>query len=243
MTIPRQIRPRRIDDPKLSASELQRAFAGFDRLSRANRVSGKIVSLLRGYAHAQGDLPLRIMNLGSGAGDLLLSWARLTGRAGLAVEVVSLELDDAAIERQRADALAAHIDVEFQQRDFLQGSLPHGFDVIICAQWMHRLDDAHACRLIQSMQLAAAVAVIITDYERSKTNAALLSVASRLVSRSPIVRADTLAGVRSSHTRAEMSDLAQRALARPVEATRVAPFYYLIAIDELVVRVPAPAFA
>ena len=243
MTILRETRPWRIDDPKLSEPELGKAFAGFDRLGRANPVSGKMVSAIRGYAAAKGDLPLRVLNLGSGADELLLSWTRRASRTGLDVEVISLERDEVAVERQRARAEAAKVDIQFQQRDILHGPLPQGFDVIVCAQLMHRLNEAHACRLIQSMQLAAQVAVIISDYERTRTNAALLFVASRLVSRSDIVHADTIEGVRSSYTRAEISELVRRALARPVYVSGVSPFYYFITIDELVVPVPAPAFA
>ncbi|MFG0261351.1 MAG: methyltransferase, partial [Novipirellula sp. JB048] len=80
-------------------------------------------------------------------------------------------------------------------------------------------------------------------FKRSRFNYALVQLASRLCTRSPVYRHDAVAQIRSAFSEHEFSRIAHSALARPIYLRPLLPCYFLLVADERVETLAAPAFA
>lgn len=243
MTLLRTVQPLRMQDPTMPAAEQRKALAGFARLNRLGRVAATIYSEFIPHAYAMNGRPLRVLDIASGGGDLAIAWAMMARRDRLAIQITTLERDEVAIESQQTNSKKFGVELGMLKRDCLSESLPFGFDIVTCIQFVHCLDDQHVVRLLQSMQAAASRAVIVYDWERSRLNLCLMGVASRAVSRSAIVHHDISSSIRGAYVQKEFRRLAESALLRPVRCRHSLSPHFLVTIDDPVELVGSPAFA
>jgi hypothetical protein len=82
---------------------------------------------------------------------------------------------------------------------------------VTCSLFLHHLSEDEAVALLANMATAARHLILVNDLARSRFNYAAVWVACRVLSRSPVVRFDGPASVRSAFTPAEALQLAERA--------------------------------
>ncbi|TWU26190.1 hypothetical protein Pla52o_00420 [Novipirellula galeiformis] len=233
-----------IDDPSLDAAEYQRARIS---MARWNRFTGIADGLYRQIARYQiahrGRRPLRVLDVSTGNGDLAVRWAVQAARHRCDLHITSVDPNAHSIAEQQRLAKQSQVEVQSVQLDCIASPLPCGFDVVVCSMLMHRLDEAQAFRLLQSIQFSAQQAVIVCDLNRSRLNHALVKLASRLCTRSHVYRHDAVAGIQAAFSEQEISRIAQSALARPIQLRPLFPCHFLLVADETVDPVVASAFA
>jgi len=239
MTFKRDLQPERMDDPTLPHQQHVEALVGLARLNRLTSVSRPIYRRLRRYAHAI-DRPLRVLDVATGSGDLPIDWARRSILDGISLAITAVDISDVALNVARQHATVAGVNVHFEQRDCLAQRLPTGFDVVTCNLFIHHLDAASIKRLLVSMRAAADHAVLICDLERSRLNLAAVWLASRLVTRSPIVHEDAMLSVRGALTRTEFHDLAIDALDQPVAIHGLPPCRFIAIVEGTPLAVEEP---
>jgi len=206
-------RPERMDDPELDPGRHRAALTGLRRLNRlggtASAVWRCIEPLLAG-ANARTP-PLRILDLATGGGDLPIAlWRR--ARAGAhAVSISGLDVSPVAIEVARRRARSLGADVAFDRVDVVQDALPAPVDVVICSLFLHHLDDTDATTLLARAAAAARRRLVVDDLARSAVGLGLVTVATRVVTRSDVVHHDGPASVRAAFTPAELRGLATQA--------------------------------
>lgn len=237
--------PELMDALDLPAEVHQQALLGLARLNRVSGVSGKIYKHLRRLAVARPNRRLRLLDVASGSGDLPIDWAVRAKRDGIDLQIATTDFNETAVEVQLESAKRAGITIDAIQHDCMTETLPSGFDVVISSLFMHHLDRYQASSLLRSMQQATDGSIVVCDLERTRVNLALVALASRGLSRSPIVHHDATVSVRSAFTMSEFETLATEALARPVRIRRLFPCRFLMTVDENVVceKVPEPAVA
>ena len=207
--MPRQREAELMDDPGLDPAEHGRALAG---LARINRFSGGAGALWPALAKlARAGRPIRALDVATGSGDLPVALARLAKRAGLPLELAGCDISPVAVAAAQERAAAAGVTVRFFRHDVLATPLPTGFDAVFCSLFLHHLDEPEAAALLRSMGLAAGRLVLVNDLARSRRNLAMVWLACRALSRSPVVHADGPRSVRAAYTPAEALALAARA--------------------------------
>ena len=207
--MPRQREAELMDDPGLDPAEHGRALAG---LARINRFSGGAGALWPALAKlARAGRPIRALDVATGSGDLPVALARLAKRAGLPLELAGCDISPVAVAAAQERAAAAGAAVRFFRHDVLATPLPTGFDAVFCSLFLHHLDEPEAAALLRSMGLAAGRLVLVNDLARSRRNLAMVWLACRALSRSPVVHADGPRSVRAAYTPAEALALAARA--------------------------------
>ena len=205
----RDRRPERMDDPALDPADHRTALAG---LARINRFSGSASVLwpeLAKLARAAGR-PVRVLDVATGAGDVPVALARRAAAAGLPIHFSGCDVSGTAVSHARRGAVTAGVDVEFFRHDALADPLPAGFDAVTCSLFLHHFDEADAVKLLAAMATAGRV-VLVNDLCRGPVNYALVWLATRLLSRSSVVREDGPLSVRAAFTVAEVKVLAERA--------------------------------
>lgn len=235
----RDLQPERMDDPELPPQQHLDALAGLARLNRWTGVSGPIYRRLKHYALALGGR-VRVLDVATGSGDLPIDWAKRARGDGITMEITAVDISDVALGLASRKAAAVGVDVRFERRDVLHSRLPGGFDVVTCNLFIHHLDEASIARLLVSMQSAARHAVVICDLERTRANLAAVWLASRLVTRSPIVHEDAVLSIRGALTRQEFAKLASESLDRPVLVRRLPPCRFMAVVEGVAQRVDEP---
>jgi SAM-dependent methyltransferase len=217
--------PELMDDPGLDPAEHRRALAGLARLNRVSDSPGVLWPAIKELARGG---PLRVLDVATGSGDVPRALAAKAARAGLAnVTFAGCDLSPTAIE----SAARAAPGLTFFVHDALRDPLPAGYDVVTCSLFLHHLSDEDAVTLLGRLAAAAGRMVLVNDLARSRFNFAAVWAACRLLTRSPVVRFDGPASVRSAFTAAEAAALAARAGLAGAVVRRRFPCRYLLRWD------------
>jgi 2-polyprenyl-3-methyl-5-hydroxy-6-metoxy-1,4-benzoquinol methylase len=205
--------PELMDDLGLDANVHRHALAG---LRTANVWSGISSVIWRGVAEsgvlAVSARPLRILDVASGGGDVLLGVARLAARHGITVEPHGCDISPTAVKvaQQRA-AVAGMSSAKFFHLNALSDPLPNDYDIVMCTLFLHHLDEANTRKMLAKMAAAARLMVVVDDLRRNLLGYVYAWVGTRAFTRSHIVHTDGPLSVRAAFTIDEMHRLANHA--------------------------------
>lgn len=201
----RECIPELMDDPALDPAEHRRALAGLARLNRVSDSPGVLWPAIRELARVG---PVRVLDVATGSGDVPRALAAKAARAGLTtVTFAGCDISPTAIDA----AARAAPGLSFFVHDAIRDPLPTGYDVVTCSLFLHHLSEDDAVTLLGRLAAAAGRMVLVNDLARSRFNYLSVWAACRLLTRSPVVRFDGPASVRSAFTAAEAAALAARA--------------------------------
>lgn len=202
-----------MDDPAIDPAVHDRALAGLRRLNCAARSHGPIAREVRRLAPAGGEIVLA--DIATGSGDVALAVASHLRTRGLGVTLVLHDMSGHALEQAQRRCEAAGFAVRCVQGDATANPLPMpediGIDVAMCSLFLHHLGEADAARVVANMRALSRVGLVVSDLRRSRTGLALAWLASRTLTRSPVVHVDSIRSVRAGWTMNEFSRLATMA--------------------------------
>lgn len=202
----------RMDEPDLSPAALDRALAAIARINvltfTAQRLWRRAERLMRQRNLRQ----LHILELGCGDANVSLGIARRAQRAGARITVTACDLSPVAVARARQLA-DRHNVAEFRAfvADAARDDLGGPYDVVISSLFLHHLDESSAVALLRRLPGLCRLEAWMDDLSRSRLGYWLAIGGCRVVTRSPVVRFDGPASVRSAWTPDEALRLAQRA--------------------------------
>jgi SAM-dependent methyltransferase len=218
-----------MDQPDL---DVRRHVEALDALGRANAVSLTAASIwpaIRNAARDAGGRSLRVLDVASGGGHLVVSLARRAVREGVAVDWLGWDLSPVAIEYARTLAGRAGVrGVRFERADARRDPMPEGVDVTICTLFLHHLSDPDATALLGRMREAARHAVVVADLRRTRMGAAFAWAGCRMLSRSEVFRVDGMRSVAAAFTTDEARSLAAVAGLTGARVSQVWPQRWLL---------------
>jgi 2-polyprenyl-3-methyl-5-hydroxy-6-metoxy-1,4-benzoquinol methylase len=201
-----------MDQPDL---DVRRHVQALDALGRANAVSltaAAIWPAIRAASLMTAPQPLRVWEIASGGGHMLVSLARRARRERIDVEWLGWDLSPVAIDYARTLAARRGVEeVRFEVADALGAPAPAGIDVVLCALFLHHLAEPDAVALLRRMRDAARRMVVVSDLRRTGLGAVFTWVGCRLLSRSEVFRVDGMRSVAAAFTTDEARGLAERA--------------------------------
>lgn len=226
--------PELMDDPGLDPAEHRRALAALARINSWSRSAAVLWRPVAAFAREVGR-PVRVLDVATGSGDVPRTLARKAWRAGLPVTFDGCDVSPAAVgEAKRLASVDIMRTPQFKRigrlfvHDALRDPLPAGYDVVTCSLFLHHLSDDDAVALLRRMRDAAGSLVLVNDLSRSRFSYLGAWLACHLLTRSPIVRFDGPASVRSAYTPAEARSLADRAGLTGATVGRRFPCRYLL---------------
>jgi 2-polyprenyl-3-methyl-5-hydroxy-6-metoxy-1,4-benzoquinol methylase len=199
-----------MDEPDLAPERHHAALHGLQRVNFLSASAGILWPPIRSLA-ARTKLPLRLLDIGSGGGDVLVGLWRRATRAGISLTCEGADISETALDHGRDLARRAGAAIVFRRLDALAEPLPPGFDVVCSSLFLHHLAEADAVGLLRKMKAAAGRLVLINDLTRSRLGYMAAWCGTRILSRSPIVHVDGPRSVRAAFTIAEMRGLAEAA--------------------------------
>jgi 2-polyprenyl-3-methyl-5-hydroxy-6-metoxy-1,4-benzoquinol methylase len=189
-----------MDDPDCDLRRLENTYRLFGPVNRVvSGWRGLYRDRIRPLLEATTTRPFRLLDLGSGGGDIARSLAGWAWRDGLALEVTAADPD----ERAHAFASAApHPGVTVRQAWGSElADAGERFDLVVSNHVLHHLDDVPAF-LAESERLAPRA--LHSDIRRSSLALALYSAATWPTARRSFLFTDGRLSIRRSYTAAEL---------------------------------------
>ncbi len=200
-----------MDDPGLDPGRHRHALSGLSRINRLSNTAGILWPAIRRLAARQPQRPLRILDVATGGGDVLVRMCTLARQHGVKLDAHGCDISPRALEFARQRAAGSAVDAQFFELDAVTGDLPDGFDVVMSSLFLHHLDEGDTTALLRRAGQAAGRAVLISDLRRSACGYALAWVVVRCLTTSRVVHTDGPLSVRAAYTLPEIRDIAARA--------------------------------
>jgi 2-polyprenyl-3-methyl-5-hydroxy-6-metoxy-1,4-benzoquinol methylase len=225
----RVVTQERLDDANTTAGVRLDALNG---LRRANRLSSSVFHLwreLQDLAECQPGTRLRVLDVGTGGGDIIVRLSEKAAEAGVAMEFEGCDFNQETVDFAIENAVnAGRSNVRFFEHDVRFGDLPTGYDVVMCSLMLHHFKRPDAEQVLQRMAKAARTAVLVHDLRRTRLNYWLCWIGTRLVSRSSIVHSDGVQSVQAAFTIEEVRGLADLAGLHGTKIRRLWPQRFLM---------------
>lgn len=198
-----------MDDPTVGDAEMRATLLELERINR--RLGGYSASLrgLDRLARADPSRRLRILDVGTGGGDVaraMCSWGR---RRAIDVEVHAIDLLESCIEFARERRRAGDA-IDFEVRDVFALPVRCEYDIVHASLVLHHFDDETAARALGRFGALARVGVVINDLERHPVAYHSIRALTAAFSRSRLIRHDAPLSVLRGFRREELATLARR---------------------------------
>ncbi len=241
----RHLVPELMDDPGLSEGLHLQALSGLNRINKlcrtASVISRTIVRIVgndRGReSSAQSSRPLRVLDIGSGGGDVTAGVFKYLQSHGVSCDVTGWDMSSLAVETatrrfgtHKFGSKSPNGSLAFSQKDVIQGLQENKteFDIIFCSLFLHHLTDEQAATLLQLAKQNAKKAIIVDDLVRSRLGYWLACLGCRLLSRSAIVHFDGPQSVKAAFRCDEVRGLADQSGLDNVKIVRRWPRRYTL---------------
>ena len=218
-----------MDDPDCDPERLRATLRRFGTINRLFAGWGSVYRERLAPFLAALDRPARVLDLGSGGGDLVIRLAGLAAKDGLDVRWTGVDPDARAHEV--AVARGAPANVVFVQADasaLMAAGDP--FDVVLSNHVVHHLGAAGAEFFAQSRALSRGL-VLHCDIARGRMPYALYAIGITPFAPGTFLRTDGLRSIRRSFTQDELQVVLDRSDRGAWTVERRAPFRLLAAAN------------
>jgi 2-polyprenyl-3-methyl-5-hydroxy-6-metoxy-1,4-benzoquinol methylase len=230
--MPRRREPEIMDEPGLAVECHRAALAGLGRINAWSRSAEILWPRLRSLAQQFPGRSLRILDIASGGGDVVVRLWQLARHAKVSLEIDGCDISPTAIDYADKHARDSRAAVRFYRLDALRDPIPGGYDALTCSLFLHHLDEPVAIELLRRMGSATNRMILVNDLARSRFGLILAQIGTQILSRSDVVHTDGPRSVRGAFTPDEALTMAERAGLHGATVSRRWPARYLLAWEK-----------
>lgn len=210
--LPRSTARELLDAPDIPARELQ---GNLDDLRRLNRIMGSRLVVLGALRQLwrQAGCPAawRLLDIGTGAGDMPLALCRWGRRHGVRFQTVAVD-NHRGVVRQARRLVRPEAGLTLVLADARR--LPFGsqaFDVVLCSTMLHHLSYDEGIALLRAMAQTARHGIVVNDLRRSRGHYLAARLVLPLLARNRLTRHDGPLSVRRAYSLDELRTMAEAA--------------------------------
>jgi len=200
-----------MDDPLLDEKLHLEALKGLSRLNHFSNGAGVLWRPIATLFEQLHTTRVSVLDIATGGGDLPIALAQRAAGNGLTLDISGCDFSSRSVAYASHQADRAGVQLSTFPLDILKEEIPGEFDVVMTSLFFHHIDPPDVVVVLEKMARAARHLVLVNDLERSPLNLALVYIATRVLSRSPIIWFDGPVSVRAAYTTSEISDLARQA--------------------------------
>jgi 2-polyprenyl-3-methyl-5-hydroxy-6-metoxy-1,4-benzoquinol methylase len=134
-------------------------------------------------------VPVHIVDLGCGGGDLLRQIAVWARKSGIAVQLTGIDLNPYAA-RAAAESTPKELGIAWVTGNALEYRPEKPVDIVVSSLMAHHLEDEEIVALLQWMEATAQAGWFINDLERSERSSRMFGWVERMVGWHRFVRHD-----------------------------------------------------
>ncbi len=201
--------PELMDDCALTGPEVRQALREIGHVNRFLGGSASTLALLAPRLEGRRS-PLRILDIGTGGGDIPVAIARHARRAGAPVQITAVDLGRDACRHAR------HLARDYPEIEICRGDVfrlpfaPRSFDLAHCAMFLHHFTQDEIVRILHVLSALVREAILINDLHRHALAYHSIRALTRLLSASRLVRNDAPLSVRRGFRAADLDDILAR---------------------------------
>jgi 2-polyprenyl-3-methyl-5-hydroxy-6-metoxy-1,4-benzoquinol methylase len=192
-----------MDDPACDADRLAATYRRFGVLNRLVSGWGTVWRTRLGPQLRELGRPARVLDLGSGGGDLVVRLARLARRDGLDVEWTGADPDPRAHAVAEAHAAPGIRFVEADGRALVAAG--ETYDAVVSNHVLHHLDPVALAEFAESSLILSRGPVLHGDIARGRLAYGLYAAGITPLAPGTFLRTDGLRSIRRSYRRDELS--------------------------------------
>jgi 2-polyprenyl-3-methyl-5-hydroxy-6-metoxy-1,4-benzoquinol methylase len=155
--------------------------------------------------------PISVVDLGCGGGDMMMylfDWAR---QHKYALQFSGIDANPAIIDYARKHT-AGYANIDYQHCNIFDASFQHQtFDIIHCSLFAHHFTDDLLSQLLRQLLRQCRVGIVINDLHRHPVSYYFTKWIIRALSRSEMVRYDSVVSVARSFTRNDWKKILDKA--------------------------------
>jgi SAM-dependent methyltransferase len=208
ITPPRRRSFEYLDAPGVDPRLVRRSLAD---VALANALFGgtRAVLLELGLVLPELSPRAKLLDVGSGVGDIAARARQLASEKGVDLSLVTIDMAEtlAAASRARTGNAVRGTATALPFAD-------RSVDIVMCSQTLHHFDDASAACVLRELDRVARVRVIISDLRRSWLAAAGLWIASFPLGFHPVSRHDGVVSIMRGYTCDELRRLVHASVGR-----------------------------
>ncbi len=203
--------PELMDDPAADRSELERSLAFIRKINfRLGGVSAALRHLQRWSTSWSGDETIRLIDIGTGSGDIPAAIADWATGAGFKVHITAVDLHETTLAIAR-DYIGNRPEIEFLHADALK-LMDHfeagSFHYAHTGMFLHHLSDIEVMTVLRIMDRLTTRALIWNDLVRGWLEK--LTVRMLTLGATAMVKHDAAVSVDAGFKRSEVRELARR---------------------------------
>jgi 2-polyprenyl-3-methyl-5-hydroxy-6-metoxy-1,4-benzoquinol methylase len=197
-----------MDRPQPVSAELERDL---ERIRQLNRWFGSyrlVLGFVRRWMRAGNKL--RIVDLGTGSGDiprLIIDYAR---KASARVEIDALDRQPATLEIARRLSVN-YPEIAYREANILEWNCLDAYDITLCTLALHHFSNEDAVRLLHRCREVSKGFVLVSDLRRNFPLVGGVYLLTALIFREPMTRYDARLSASRAFSFSEMRDLARQA--------------------------------
>lgn len=211
--------PEWLDGTDIDPAELDRALRDLARFNRTFLGHHLVLRWLgRAIRSVSKGIPLTVVDVGCGYGDLLRAIRHWSRRHALELKLVGVDLNPETIRIARTVTDPADR-IEFRVANIFELGLTMPVDFMISSLVAHHLSDTEICEFLGMMEAVVRRGWLVYDLERHRLLYHFIGLAARLGRLHPMVGKDGQISVRRSLTRAEWEERIAAAGISPADVT------------------------
>jgi 2-polyprenyl-3-methyl-5-hydroxy-6-metoxy-1,4-benzoquinol methylase len=200
-----ETRPEWMDVAEAPTPALERDLANLESLNRRFGAHKLVLDQLAPLLERRQ--PLRLLDLGTGGGDIPREIVLRARRVGCPLLITAVDRQEPTLAIARKFS-ADFPEIRFVQADMLTFTEDHPFDVVTCNLVLHHLEESDAIRLLRRCRELTRGAALVTDLRRSRLAQAAIVAVTTLCYREPMTRHDASLSAERAFSFAEMGKLA-----------------------------------
>jgi len=224
----RDLRPEIMDDLTLDASCHEKALCGLERINTLSLAAHSFWKPIHSQFVKTGQKPFHVLDIACGGGDITRRLAQKARAEKLPIIFEGCDFNPQAVDYAKRQAQAKSLSVNYFTFDALRDPIPDRFNAVMSSLFLHHLSENEIILFFKNFLASQARLLIISDLKRSWGAWLLASIATRLLSTSPVVHQDGPQSVQGALTPDEALALAHKSGLTTAQVAAAWPMRYLL---------------